>query len=191
MAKLIITIMSIGIAGLASLMASDYISTLYLQGVARANAQAWVTEAAEITSAARQSGSLSLTSDNWAQGASTGLTAAALVPTYLSDLPKNNNLYAFWPCYITGGTTSCPRYVTDSTHTTDATLLEATVQNLQVCQEIERLANRDNITLSTSTVTGSNPIVLSYIIPTNANQQFACVNASGTYYFLYRVYLDR
>jgi hypothetical protein len=81
--------------------------------------------------------------------------------------------------------------VTDSTHATDATILEATVENKVVCQQINMIANRGSATISSVTVTGTNPITINATLAVNANQQFACYNASGTYYFLYRVFLDR
>lgn len=191
MDKLIVTLIGIALTATSILWGVDYIGAFYQTAQAKVKAQRWVTEAAQITVAARQAGSLSLTGDDWKQGSSSGLTAAALVPTYLIDLPKHSGNYVFWPCYITGGNTSCPRYTTDSTHTTDATIIQATVENVNVCKQIYALANRGSTTLPTATVTGTNPISINVTIPQNANQQFTCLNASGTYYFLYRVYLDR
>jgi hypothetical protein len=89
--------------------------------------------------------------------------------------------------------------VTDTTHATDATLIESTVENAAVCQAIQKIAYRGNTTLPTATVSGTNPITITDTFITgsyqtlqpNSNIQFTCVNASGTYSFLYRVFMDR
>ena len=196
MDKLIITILGIALSAVAILWTSDYMTALYTNAQSVAKAQKWLADAGQVTLAARQAGSLSLTGDNWEQGSSTSAVATAIVPTYLRDLPQHNGLYVFAPCYITGGATSCPRYTTDSTHTSDATIIAATVENAAVCAEIQKIANRGSATLPTATVSGANPIVITTTIPAktllvNTTPQFTCLNASGTYYFLYRVFLDR
>ncbi len=192
MDKLIITILGIALSAATLLWTSDYISTLYNNAASNTRAQKWIADAAQVAVAARQAGALSLTGDNWEQGASASLVAGALVTSYMVDLPKHNGVYIFLPCKITSGATSCPVYVTDTTHATDATMLEATVENLAVCKAINQISNRNSTAAPpTATVSGTNPFTISYTLPINSNQQFACVNASGTYYFLYRVFLDR
>lgn len=185
MDKLIVTLIGIGLSAVTIVSSMDYMSGLYRNAQSTARAQKWITGAAQITAAARQAGNLSTSGDNWQQGSATAATAAVLVPDYLSDLPRHNGLNVFWPCYITGGNTVCPRY------NTDATILQAVVENAAVCQEIQKLANRGTTTLSSTSVSGTNPIAITSTIAVNPNQQFTCLNASGTYYFLYRVFMDR
>jgi len=188
--KLIVTILSIGLTAVALIWGADYISSFYQGAQARAKAQRWIAEAAQIAAAARQAGNLSTTGDDWT-GAG---TAALLVPNYLASLPQHSGAYVFEPCNLSSGNTNCPEYATD------ATMIMAPVESAQVCQEIQRLANRDNTTLTRYTAAlGSS----GYTIPKNANQQFGCAwfdlngndsyDPPGTdeYYFLYRVFLDR
>jgi hypothetical protein len=184
--KLIITIIGIALSAATLIWSTDYITSLYVNAQSAARAQKWITEAAQITTAARQSGTLSLSTDNWQQG-----TAAALVPTYLSGLPQHNGNYVFQPCNVQSNATVCPIYVTDTTHAADATLIEATVENAAVCNAIQKIANPHATTPPSATVSGSGPITISYALAVNGNQQFACVNVSGVYYFLYRVFMDR
>ena len=197
MDKLLVTVLGIGLTAFTLMWSVDYISNSYQAAEVKAKAQAWVTEAAQITTAARQAGTLSQSGDDWKQGSSSGMVAAPLVTAYLSDLPKHSGNYVFWPCYLSAANTvTCPRYTTDATHASDATILEATVENAAVCQQILMLANRGTTTLPTITVSGSNPITVtttnvSTTANVNPNQQFTCANASGTYYFLYRVFMDR
>ena len=191
MDKMTIVLISLLLGAIMLMGSGDYLSSTYLSASANSYAQKWISEAGQIALAARQSGTLSIATDNWQQGNTTAATLSAL-SNYLSDLPRHNGKYVFWPCNVSAGNTSCPVYVTDTTHATDATLIEAQVENLKVCQAIQKLANRGNVTPPTTTA--STGLTINYAILAHSNQQFACVNANaGTaqgYYFLYRVFMD-
>lgn len=192
MDKLIITIISIAIGAATLYASSDYLTAFYKSAQARSKAQIWVSEAAQIAVAAKNAGYLSSGSDNWAAG-----TATYLVPTYMASLPRHSGTYVFQPAYASAAsTTGFPR------NNTDATIIISTaVESGEVCQEIQRLANRGTTTPGSVTIVGAG--VINYTIGKNATQQFACawrdVNGNGTqdptgtdtYYFLYRVFPDR
>ncbi|HCM83987.1 MAG TPA: hypothetical protein PKW15_05150 [Alphaproteobacteria bacterium] len=182
MDKLIVTIISIAITAGSLYAGADYLSGFYKSAQARSKAQVWVAEAAQIALAAKQAGYLASGSDDWSVG-----TASYLVPTYMSSLPRHNGTYVFRPAYSNGATnTTFPRNNTDAT-----IIISDQVESQEVCQEIQKLANRGDSTLPSAGIISGTTIA--YTIAKNASQRFACARyaATNTHYFVYRVFLDR
>jgi len=185
MDKLIVAIIGIAITAAALYTSSDYLTAYYQTAQARAKAQQWLTEAAQIAVAARQAGYVASGSDNWTVG-----TAAQLVPTYMSDLPKHSGSYVFAPCYQNGGGVfQCPR------NNTDAVGIGGSVENRQVCEEIQKLVNRGDSTLTRYTPSGypgiakgaAQPIICAWL-DMNSNSQH---DSGDVYAFYQRIFLDR
>lgn len=192
MDKLIVTIISIALTAAVLYGASDHLTAFYTTAHARSKAQTWIAEAAQIATAAKNSGTLASGSDNWAAG-----TAASLVSIYLSALPRHSGSYVFLPAYASAAAvTTFPRNNTDAT-----IIFTNAVESGAVCQEIQKLGNRG--TSTPASVTSVTATTINYTIAKNSAQPFACawhdVNGNGaqdatgtdTYYFLYRVFLDR
>lgn len=182
MDKLIITIISIAITAGTLYSGMDYLSGFYKRAQARGKAQTWVAEAAQIAAAAKQAGYLASGSDDWSVG-----TASYIVPTYMSSLPRHSGTYVFRPAYASSASvTTFPRNNTDAT-----ILFTDQVENQEVCEEIQKLANRGSTTLTA--VTSVTASTIDQTIAKNATQQFACFRyaTTNTHYFLYRVFPDR
>jgi hypothetical protein len=138
MDKLIITIISIGLTAATIGIGGDYLSGYYMRAQAKVKAAAWISDAAQIATAAKQAGTLTSDGgDDFSAGA-----ASYLVPRYMADLPKRDGNYVFQPALLWSTTFSYPYY------DTDANLIMATVENAQVCEEIQKLANRGSATLT-------------------------------------------
>ena len=87
MANLIITVISIALVAVAALMGAYYGGSAFMDGQAKARANAIVLGAEQVAGALRlyavnNGGSLTLTNGNWLSG-----TSVDLVPKYLSSLP--------------------------------------------------------------------------------------------------------
>jgi hypothetical protein len=189
MDKLIITIVSIAITAASVYAGTDYLTGFYRSAQARAKAQVWVSDAAQIAVAAKNAGFLASGSDDWSAG-----TASYLVPNYLKNLPQRNGSYVFYPAIIDGADIA-------QNYSTGATMIISdAIESPQVCQEIQKLGNRGDMTL---TDVGNDLTSAAYVMPKNANQPFVCVwgdlnsnavtDEVGTdiYFFIYRVFLDR
>ncbi len=190
MDKLIITIISIALTAATLTVGGSYLSNYQTRAQAKVQATTWLAEAAQIATAAKQAGNLASSSDDFSTG-----TASFLRPNYLTDLPKRGGSYVFSAAQLNGTTFTYPYY------DTDANLIMTSVENANVCEEIQRRGNRGstNLTRYPSAANLQSNFHSSFTI----NQDLTCVwldannnsiyDPAGTddYFFITRVFRDR
>lgn len=178
MDKLIVTIISIALTAATLYAGTDYISGYYKTARARSSAQKIIAQAVQVDVAAHQAGSLSGNGGSWQN---------VLVPTYLSAWPSGS-----FPCTMDSSANNCDESGSPST---SANGFKMIVDDIQTCQEIQRIANRGSTTMETAT--GYDVDGTTLTVPKNSQVKYKCVELTApifgtkSYKLLYRVFLER
>lgn len=178
MDKLIVTIISIALTAATLYAGADFLSGYYKTARARSNALKIIAQAVQVDVAAHQAGSLSGNGGSW---------QTVLVPTYLASWPSGA-----YPCTMNSSDNNCDESGSPSTSANGFRLF---VDNLEACQEIQRIGNRGNITLEGATAFDVYGTGLT--VPKNSQVKYKCVELTApvfgtkSYVFLYRVFLER